>query len=320
MNNIYLSICIPTNGRLEILKETLKSIYECDADLFPFFEVVISDNATNDDLKIIIESDFKYYNLKYFKATCEGFLNSINALEMGTGQLLKLHNNYTKVNTKFIEETIELIKKYKEEKPLLFFTNNQYLSNDIIRCNDFDEFNRKVTYFNSYSTFFSIWKSDFENLKNIKIDKMFPHVSLLMNCSYKKEYLIIDKIYFENQEVPNKGGYNLFKTFGIDYLDLMKENEDKKVINNETFIKIREELYYNFFVSWYIGLKIRKNNYTFQNDNIKKSLSKYYKKRYFYKLPILSFILIIKIKSFKFLKKLKLIILNKQNLFLKILL
>ena len=48
--SLYLSICIPTNGRIEILKKTLDSIYANFEVSYSEFEVVLSDNSLDNEL------------------------------------------------------------------------------------------------------------------------------------------------------------------------------------------------------------------------------------------------------------------------------
>ena len=46
---IYLSICIPTYQRIEITRNTIKSIYaDLDGVSFDEFEVILSDNDKNE--------------------------------------------------------------------------------------------------------------------------------------------------------------------------------------------------------------------------------------------------------------------------------
>jgi glycosyltransferase involved in cell wall biosynthesis len=67
MGNLYLSICIPTNGRIEIVRQTLDSIYkECKVD-FVDFEVVLSDNSNNDELLLLLEEYKQFPNIIYSK-------------------------------------------------------------------------------------------------------------------------------------------------------------------------------------------------------------------------------------------------------------
>ncbi len=65
---IALSICIPTYNRANLLRNTLLSLapqVDVNSD---FCEVIVSDNASEDDTKnIVVECQQKYKNIKYFR-------------------------------------------------------------------------------------------------------------------------------------------------------------------------------------------------------------------------------------------------------------
>ncbi|OXA92186.1 glycosyltransferase family 2 protein [Flavobacterium hercynium] len=301
MGNVYLSICIPTNGRIEILKNTLDSIYNnCTVD-FSEFEIVLSDNSKNDELIDLLHDYKKYPNIVYRKTNCEGFLNSINALKLGQGDFLKLHNNYTAFTDQGLTQLMAFIKGEYVMKPLVFFTN---LGKDSLKkYNSFDEFNSELSFWNSWSSGFSIWKKDFDKISNVEVNKMFPHTSLFLLQYSKKSYIKNDVVYFNNQEVSKKGGYDLFKTFAVDYLRMIEQATLEGNLSNETFNKIKKDLYFDFLISWYQNTKILKNDYTFQLDNIKESLAVYYSKNSYYKLVVWAYFTAFKNKFKSLLKK-----------------
>ena len=102
MDKPIVSICIPTYGRVEILKNTLDSIFSQCVESAKF-EVCISDNSPTDETEQMLKLYFSdKTNLVYSKSTSEGFINSIEALKLGDGKFLKLHNNYTK-KSNFVE-------------------------------------------------------------------------------------------------------------------------------------------------------------------------------------------------------------------------
>ena len=63
MKNPILSICLPTNGSVQWVIPTLRSVYEQGVDL-SLFEVVITDNGENSKLAEAL-IDFDYPNLRY---------------------------------------------------------------------------------------------------------------------------------------------------------------------------------------------------------------------------------------------------------------
>jgi hypothetical protein len=287
----YISICIPTNGRLDVLKKTLESIYEGCIVPFSDFEVVIADNATNDDLKLMLNEFIKYPNLKSSKSNVEGYLNSIQALKLGKGKLLKLHNNYTMFLPMTLFNLVELVKREEISRPIIYFKNLGH--NGILEFNSFDDFTFALSYWHTWSTGISIWRDDFIFSQGIDYNKMFPHLSLLLSQNFKKKYIIEDTIYFEYHNVANKGGYNLFRTFAVEYLEILERSVIQNAISIDTFNKIKTDLFLNYLPLWYFNTKIKKNTYTFDLSNIKESVQKYYGISGYYKLIFLSYCLLI---------------------------
>lgn len=297
MNTIYLSICVPTNGRIEILKKTLDSIFVNCTVSYSDFEVVLSDNSDTDELVELLDSYKQYPNIIYGKTTAVGFLNSVNALQMAKGLFLKLHNNYTMINNGSLDQMVSFVKNSEKIKPVVFFTNGLLGNYDVKQYDSFDLFSYGLSYWNSWSSGFSVWKQDFDNCSLMNLSGVFPQTSLLLLQHEKNAFIIDDKILFTNQEVPKKGGYNLFKTFGIDYLKIMEDATNLGMVSAKTFTKIKKDLFYKFFIEWYHNTKIVKNDFTFDMNGIEDSLAVYYGKHAFYKLKILSYMFYFKRKA-----------------------
>ena len=284
----YLSICIPTNGRIEILKNTLDSIFVNCKHSFDDFEVAISDNSSNSDLEIMLSNSYSQYpNIVYSRTDAAGFLNSINALKMGTGLFLKLQNNYTMFTGDGLNDLIDFVKEYQALKPLVYFKNSG--ESDILFFDSFNMFSYHLSYWNSWSAGISIWKDDFEKISSNDFDEMFPHVSLLIYQEYKLNFVINDKVIFINQFVSDKGGYNLFGVFSINYLNLMNSALKSNCITLSTYVKIKDDLLYNFLPVWYCNAIIAVNTYTFDLTDIKKSISVNYGRLGYYKLVLLGY-------------------------------
>lgn len=285
MDKALLSICIPTNGRIEILKRTIDSIYKGANLSFDEFEIILSDNSSDDQLPLLIKENYnKYTNIKYFRSEAIGFLNSLNSLQMASGEFLKLHNNYTEINPNGLRELVDFVKSNIVSKPLTFFTNGELNTYDAKHFDNFDDFSKALSYWNSWSTGFSIWKEDFDKVSLMDLNPMFPHTALLLRQHYKKSYIIYDKKMFYNQEVKGKGGYNLFYTFGVEYLRLIESALNGGYISAATFNSIKSKLFYNFLTVWYFNTKIRSNDFTFDLRNIKQSIKTYFNTFGYYKL------------------------------------
>lgn len=317
MNQKLLSICIPTRGRIEILKNTLNSIFYSKVN-FSDYEVVIYDSSDDDELSVLLASEYNYPNLIYKKGENRGFLNLVSALELGNGFFLKLHNDYTTFIEGGLKDVLKLIKEHQQLKPLIFFSNGSLQIKTIGEYNNFNEFMYSLSYYSSWSTGFSIWKIDFQKQSNLEYSKMFPHTSLLFEQNDNDLFIVDNRIYFSNQDIPKKGGYNLFKTFCYDYLKMVEDCFKIGKINHKTFSHIKMHMYLTFLIPWYYNTKVKNNNFTFDLAGIRQSMSRYYSFEFYFFMVFVSwFIYPIKNTFLRFLKLYELLknkILDKTSL------
>lgn len=271
VNSPIVSICIPTYGRIQIMKNTIDSIYNQEVDN-SLFEVCISDNSPTDETKEMLETYFKdKTNLIYNKSICEGYYNSIEALKLGKGKFLKLHNNYTMFRSEMLETFIKMIDGYLEQDCVIFNTFGAIEQlNNVGIYSSFNEFINCITYFSTWSTSFGIWKKDFDLIcDSIDFDTMFPHTSLLFSQTNKEKYIVDNTLYFDNQDVGKKGGYNLPETFGNRYLGMVQKLYQQKFIFDKTYSNIKFGIL-DFIAQWYLKVRIHPEKYTFSFDNWEK--------------------------------------------------
>lgn len=285
---IYLSICIPTYQRIEITRNTIASIY---ADLeevdMTEFEVIVSDNDAGQS-SICFKKEFPYENFHYYQTKCEGFLNSFHVLSYGQGVFLKLHNNYTQLKKGTLKYLINEIKSYIGIKPTMYFTNGLLEFNRKKEYTNFNEYMYDLSYFSSWSTGFGIWKDDFLRIvDNVQVDKMFPQTSLFISCREKNKYVLNDNILFLDQKVPRKGGYNPYKVFGIDYLNILNSLCMDGSLEKRVFDKIKTDLLNGYLASRFFKTVIAKMD-KFDSADIKKHLSVYYSDIDYYRMIIYS--------------------------------
>lgn len=273
--DFLISICIPTRDRVDILRETLQSILiqNVDAELY---EICVSDNSPSDETKEFLQKEFgSISNLTYKKSDCEGFLNSVEALKLGHGKLLKLHNDYSKFLPGSLQQIIDSVKDYELEKPEIFFALDSIKTREkLTEQTSFDDFLNVISYYSTWSSAFSIWKSDFDELmeQHVGLDGMFPHTSLLFALTDKKKYVVNNYEYVENLPLKKKGGYNLIDNFVRIYLNMVLDLLKKNHISQETYKKIEHEII-KFSAKWYAIVKTDKRfTFTFENkENLIKS-------------------------------------------------
>lgn len=268
-NNPVLSICIPTYKREYLVEQLLKSIYDqgCDHELF---EVVITDNSETDETKELIETQYKQVdNLHYKKVTCKGFMNSIEALKFGKGQFLKLQNDYSLFTSGSLRKMIDLVIKHQKSRPVIFFQLSGGVRQQKV-CTTMNHFMKHIRVLSTWSSAFSIWKEDFDEImkSGIEPNYMYPHTTLLFAESYKNQYIIDSYEYCINKEPKKKGGYNLVDNFIRIYLGMVKNQLlNPGHISQKTYNSIEDDSI-RFVAQWrHTCENDRENRYTFTFEN-----------------------------------------------------
>jgi len=285
--NPILSICIPTYNRLDILRNTISSIYsDLESVNLEDFEVVISDNS-KDSTQPIVE-EFNYDNLHYYITECEGFLNSFHAMSYGKGAYIKLNNNYTKFRKGSLKKIIKELKQYKRNKTQVIYTNGLRQKKNIKQYDSLDEYILGLSYFCSWSAGYGMWKEDLDKVKNsVQLDSFFPQTSLLLTQDYKKSFAINDRVLFEDQHVPKKGGYNIFEVFCVDFLVLINKAYHEGKISEQTYRKVKSDLLYKYLSVRYFKTVIAKLD-NFEKTDIKKSIITNYTVKQYYCMLIVA--------------------------------
>lgn len=278
---MLLSLCIPTKDRVEILKDTLESIYLQGVDN-SLFEVVISDNSEGDETKLLAkEYKDKGMSINYFKSNLHGFYNSITVMNAAKGKFIKLHNNYTKFRPGALRQLIDIISCNLSSKPQLLFTDGNLNRHDVSYYNDFDSFMYSSGYWNTWSSAFSIWKDDLDILEpNAQdLNANFPHTDLLFLNADKNAYGIVDVKLFDNTDVKQKGGYNIFKLFCVTYIDMLYRMRDLNHLSEKTINEIKRKLRNDFIPQWLQKSVFTDNGLTFDNENFMRNIATHFSLR-----------------------------------------
>ena len=276
-NKPLLSICIPTDGNVNWVINTLQSIYNQNCDINAF-EVIVTDNGVSKELELAICKQEFPNNLYYYKTEEKGFLNIISALKKGNGLYCKMLNHRSILFPNVISEWIEVIRKYQTNKPTIYFSNNVLGNYKYKECSDFETFVREMSYWSSWSAGIGIWDIDKPILDKIVYNEMFPNTSILFETRQNGEYVIWNEKYQEMQDETGKGGYNIYKTFSVGYLDIINELRIKRRISIMTFTMIKTDLY-SFIQEWYNILSSKNNKYTFDTSDMEMYLNVYYSKK-----------------------------------------
>jgi hypothetical protein len=286
-----ISICIPANGRIEYLRNTLNSIYsdenllECNST---DFEVIVSDNNPDKTLNLLLQ-EFNYINFKYFYTECEGFMNSYYAMTYAEGIFIKLHNSQEIFNAGALGILIDTVKRNRAIKPMLFFTAGLLKKGFVTSYDNFDAFNYNLSYFSSWSNGFSIWKEDFDAItSSVDLNMLFPHSSLFFTQYNKRVFTINDQLLFTTQFVKKRGGHNKFHAFSVEYPSLIEIACNNGYIKIQTKRKIFKDILYNYLPTLFFNVKVLKRE-RFSSEGFKRDIQVYFPRGSYWLVFCLSF-------------------------------
>lgn len=286
---MLLSICIPCYKRINEVRNTLRSIYIDNADIsIDQYEVIISDNDPDGEIECLLV-EFPASNLKYHKTKCEGFMNSYYALNYANGKFLKLHNSQSIFRKGSIRSIINDIKRAASDRSTIFYTNGMLNQNELLEFHDYNLFMKKLSYWSSWSNGFSIWKNEFDLIKNTPLNNLFPHTSLFLAQSQPATFYINDRYLFDVQRIPKRGGHNKFAAFSVEYPSLIikhyKEGRiserAKQIILKDIVLEMLPTLIFNKYI-------VRIEN--FDIDGYRENLKKFFPWYTYYLTFILSFL------------------------------
>lgn len=284
MSRYLLSICIPTNGVSRWVVPNVRQIYSLGTDN-GIFEVVVADNAPNEEMDAAMAEFSKYPNFRYVKTKAEGFYNIIENFVQARGDFMIKINHRCLMQKGSIERIYQLGCDYIERKPLMFLSNGNLGEFQKMEFDSFDGYLRKLTYWSSLSEGLFFWKEDIQDVSNIKFAPMSPNVSLMFNSKTKNLFVIDDIKFGSAQDSTGKYGYDVFYTFAVLYLDLINQVRIEGYLSRDSFVKIKRDLA-NWLRGVYFDMNVlgKKGNYVLKD--IKQDLSVYYTKDEYYRMVV----------------------------------
>lgn len=286
-NQPLLSLCIPTNGAVEWILPAIESIYSQGYDNDKF-EVVITDNGKDSKLPEHI-AKMSYPNLRYKQTTDEGFLNLVSCLKEGHGMFCKMINHRSLLVDGAIEKMVELIDKYKEKEPIIYCSSGHIRKPEIVECHNADDLVKNLSYWCSWSAGIGFWKKDIKHIDEVELNEMFPNASLLFNIRKDAQYVIWNYPYQKMEDDAGKGGYNLFETFGVNFINIMDNLRKEGRITDQTFRFVKNDNYKKLCWLYYSEV-IQTSNHTFILDNIKDSMKVHYGLCKYWQMVILGYL------------------------------
>lgn len=272
-NEILLSICIPTYNRSKNLEDTILSIvsqkrFQDNNDI----EIVVSDNCSDDNTKEVMKKFITIYGdkIKYYRNNENIESENIyKVLSYGNGEFLKLNNDTLKHLENSLEKILSTISDNMSKKDVLFFSNSTLKNITKYYCNDLNSFVRKVSFYTTWIACFGIWKKDLEKVNNFEsINKSLLINDVLFQLISEKGRTLIDNTKLFDSIAPiSKGGYNLYRIFVTNYIDILEKYNKNNKITRRTLFNEKTKLFLYFLIPWTLTLRQNKSNYFFENDS-----------------------------------------------------
>lgn len=284
MYSPILSICIPTYNRATYLEDTILSIvtqkrFQETNDV----EIIISDNCSEDNTREVSEKYVKIYGAKirYFRNS-ENIKDSNyeKVLSYGNGIFLKLNNDTLMHHKDTLDIIIDVINKNIINKNILFFANGILKIRIQLQCENLNSFVKNVSYWTTWIACFGIWKEDFDMLDNFSRNANLQLVQtdvLFRLLSLNRSVLVDNTKIFDSVSPTSKGGYNIYKVFGTNYLGILEEYKKRKQISRITLINEKSKLLIYFLIPWTLTLWKDKINYSFDRKGALNIIFKWYR-------------------------------------------
>ena len=280
MSKPLVSLCIPTNGVVEWVFPVLDSIYNQSVDN-ALFEIVITDNGNNVVFKKNIQDYLKIHtNIVYAETQALPFVNEIESYKKASGELIKFVNHRTKLVEGTLQRMIDYVESNREIKPITYFSNGVLkMSKDKHEFSSFDEFVKNLSYWSSWSTGMTIWKSDFDKLPEdvSEFNELFPHTNVLFDVRDRGKYVVDNSIIFD--EIPQgkkpKGDYDLYYAFGVEYPCIIKNLLEDGSITKQTYKYVLDKNL-EFIASLYWQYNIKKGYCSYDLSGLEDMFGKYY--------------------------------------------
>jgi glycosyltransferase involved in cell wall biosynthesis len=273
-----VSICIPTYNRASFLEETLRDIVEQEIFQESYLvEIVVSDNCSSDNTPQVISVFQERFPEKIRAARTEQLVHSsINfarVLEMGRGQLRKLHNDTLRVNGDFLEQLVWLVKKERESRPFVFFLNGNRLvscAQDRTHCSDLDAFISHISFYSTWIGGFSLWDTDVPRYTSFfrEAAHHFAQTEILFAAMTEGRDAIVFNLKFGESALPAKNWTkdSIREVYFAEYLPIVHKYSQTGHIKYTTEKREIRRFCLSFYIPYYYALTGRTFVGTFYKD------------------------------------------------------
>lgn len=289
-----LSLCFPTYNRDWCMKEQITRLSKCSKNVLDRIEIIISDNCSTDDTEIIVHNAMLngfecIYNRNNENLGMDG--NFVTCFKMAKGKYVWLLGDDDFILPDALEKIVNKLSINKDYGLVHIYMNNKFSQLDFVEYCENNEYVKTISY---YSTLIS---------SNIVMTKYVPFIDFekYMGTWFTLMPLYITALAKENTNLlinfdtfeyakdwKRNGGYNYFKVFADNYLNIWKDYLEKGVITESTYKFLKKDSFSALLAGPIFMYLIYGKSGNYSNDNAWKILFKNYGGNlYFYYLPII---------------------------------
>lgn len=312
MDKPLLSLCIPTYNRSQYLKKCIDSIICQQEFLDGKVEIVISDNASEDATREVVEAYLKKYdNIFYHR-------NDVNVrdrnfpivLSEAHGILRRLCNDTLIYLPGSLAEMCSVAEKYSDCRPYICWANGNIKPSEKTFTSDFKGYVHDISFWMTSILCFSIWDTECSGIKDdtdgCELLLWQVRKGLELACS-KNSVLVINKKLNDVQAVEKKNiSYGLYKVFYENYFELLEPYFENGSLSQEDKEYLEKDLLFHFFSDWCVKweLQDKKLQYS-ETENLKGLVWNQYRcKPYWNEFLVYYYLKLLKCKGIKRIKSL----------------
>jgi glycosyltransferase involved in cell wall biosynthesis len=291
-----LSICIPTYNRVDVLDKSMASIVAQPEFESGDVELVVSDNASNDNTEEVVKKYQEKYKNIFYSKNQENIRdkNFPVVIEKAHGVFRKLCNDTLIFKEGALKKMIDLVKDNIDGKPIIFFLNKTIKKKRqrYFATNKFDSFVKIVSFYSTGLAGFGIWEVDFNKITD-KFSgcelSLWQTKVLLEMGSNKNKYLIENSKLFDTTKLESKNlSYGLYNVFYKNYLGLYEKYLMTHDISVQTFDFLHKDLLFGFFSPWITNVKYDFERYVLsENEDLYQLIFDAYKKENYFRFFLL---------------------------------
>lgn len=312
MDKPLLSLCIPTYNRSQYLKKSIDSIICQQEFLRGKVEIVISDNASEDDTREVAEAYLKKYDNIFYNR------NEMNVrdknfpivLHEAHGILRRLCNDTLIFLPGSLAEMCNVVERYSERRPYICWANGCIKSTENTCTSDFKGYVHDISFWMTSIACFSIWDTECNGIKDdtdgCELLLWQVRKGLELACSKNSVYISNDKLN-DVQVVEKKNiSYGLYKVFYENYFKLLDPYFENDSLNQGDKEYLEKDLLFHFFSDWCVKWEQQDKKLQYsETENLKELVCNQYKsKPYWNKFLVCYYLKLLKCKGIKRIKSL----------------